>query len=203
MPDKLNDPSTWLFIWTVAAILIGRKSDLVPVRLACAVVAAIPAGFLVYQYEHSLGAAIAMAIGLFVFLVFALIVLELPSLASSRSAADQKRESTKEVDCSAEFQERRRKAGKMALLPIALLVIPALIGIWVGRYGNEPFFGFGAAIVWLTWICFRYYRCPGCNMIPISRGSSSGGGSFSLSIGVHLDPEFCWSCGVRLKPKSS
>ncbi len=200
MPEKLNDPELWLFLWIAGAIWIARRSDLVFVRLACAAAAALPAGFFVYHYSRSLGAASAVALVLFVVLAFGLIVMAI-LLRKADRAIEQDREKGKGIDCSTEFQKRRRESRHKALPAFALIGIALLMLFWGSAYEYLAFFGFGTAVAWLSLICFLYYRCPNCGMIPISGGSSSGRGRIGFSYGVDLNPDYCCACGVRLRPE--
>lgn len=102
-------------------------------------------------------------------------------------------EYAKDIDWSDEFQERRREAWRKSRFAFALLAIGTAV-MWIPKYEIYGAGAFAAAIIWLTFVCYLYYKCPSCDGVPMM--SMSGG-----SRGVDLNPEFCSKCGVRLRPK--
>ena len=196
MFEQLGDPFIWVMLWMVGVVWLAGKTDLVFVRLACAAIAAAPFGFFLYIQSRSIGLAIAIGLLVFVVLAFKLIIAEVLGRLIKR---DQERGKATGLDCSSEFQRRRRKAWQFARFGFALALISILTLIWGGRFEHEAFIGFGGAIIWLTLVAFWCYRCPNCGTIPIATSSSAGTGGISFGAGVDLNPEFCCACGVRLK----
>jgi hypothetical protein len=106
------------------------------------------------------------------------------------------------IDRSAEFQERRKLAWRKSRFAFAVLPVSFLAAAWNLQWFLFAFVSMAAAILWLTFVCTRYYTCPSCGRIPMTSRVSLGAGGFSYSRGVDLDPEFCSNCGVRLKPET-
>lgn len=104
------------------------------------------------------------------------------------------------ADWSDEFQERRRETWQKSRFAFALLAL-GVATMWIPRVEIFGAGAFAVAIVWLTYVCQRYYRCPSCDSIPMSGYTSMGSGGVSFSRGVALNPEFCSTCGVRLRSK--
>ena len=105
-----------------------------------------------------------------------------------------------EIDWSDEFQERRREAWRKSRFAFALLAVGVAV-FWIPSVEIYGFVAFATAIVWLTFVCRRYYTCPSCNEVPMSTNASIGVSGFSYSRYVDFNPEFCSTCGVRLRPK--
>ena len=112
---------------------------------------------------------------------------------------DTQHEPAAKIDWSAEFQERRTLAWRKSRLAFAVLPISFLAASWDFRVFMFAFVSLAAAILWLTFVCTRYYTCPACGRIPMTSGASLGAGGFRYSRSVDLNPEYCSNCGVRLK----
>jgi hypothetical protein len=104
-------------------------------------------------------------------------------------------------DWSAEFQNRRRRIWRKARWAVLILMCSFAAAFWDMRFFFVAFFGGIGSILWLIFVCTRYYLCPACGKMPMTNGTAFGTDGISYERGVALDPEFCANCGVRLKPE--
>jgi hypothetical protein len=104
-------------------------------------------------------------------------------------------------DWSAEFRQTRRRAWRKARWAVLVLVVSFGAAFLDFRFFLPAFVGAFGSILWLTYVCTRYYVCPACGKTPMTASASAGPGGFSYDRGVDLDPEFCPNCEVQLKPE--
>jgi hypothetical protein len=104
-------------------------------------------------------------------------------------------------DWSAEFQTRRQRAWRKARWAFAVLAITLPLALYDMRFFFVAFVGGFGAILWLVYVATRHYLCPACGKMPMTSGAAFGTDGISYRRSVDLDPEFCSSCGVRLKPE--
>ena len=195
-----SDPFFWVIPWIIGVVWLAGKTQLVFVRLACAAAAAVPFGFLIYHHSRSIGFAITIGLVVFVALAFKLIVFEVLGRLIKR---DQEKGKASGLDCSLEFQRRRRKAWRYARFGLALVVISLLVLSWESSFENEAMIGLVGGVIWLILVCFWCYGCPNCGIMLIWSVSSVGRGDVRWDVGTILDPEFCSACGARLKAIST
>ena len=101
-----------------------------------------------------------------------------------------------------EFQRRRNKtwcltrpwlfvmAAGVAVFAIPLLFPSKLSELWTLNLVFGGFIVIGIAIIRISIVVNREYRCPACNRTVIDYRADNG---------VPLDPEECPRCGIRLK----
>jgi predicted RNA-binding Zn-ribbon protein involved in translation (DUF1610 family) len=104
-------------------------------------------------------------------------------------------------DGSAEFQKRRRRAWRKVRWAVLALLVSFAAAWWDMRFFFIGFVASAGAIIWLTFVGTRHYRCPACGKLPMTNGPAFGTDGIWYDKSVDLDPEFCSNCGVRLKPE--
>jgi hypothetical protein len=102
-----------------------------------------------------------------------------------------------DMDTAAEFQQRRRLAGRKSAPWLAIGLIGSSLAFFFGAPESAPWserapsvalaFAFFAVAGVGAHIGQKIYRCPNCDATPI-RG-----------FGLQFNPEVCPSCGARLK----
>ena len=94
-------------------------------------------------------------------------------------------------DWSAEFQAQRRRAWRKARWAVRILASSFAAVLWDMRFFFVGFLGGAGSILWLVFVCTRYYLCPACGKMPMTSGTAFGPDGYSHERGVALDREFC------------